>query len=281
MLYTPQTSQYYIEDTNSRSTPTNNGFGTALTVPTIATGYGAYTVIGATEDYPAFGFTLNVNGVYSSARSRKAVITLAYGASGSEVAIISDILVSGRGDASTNNFVVYFPIYVPANTNVSLKFAWDGASSTPAPAPYADIIFVTGSSGDPMGRTLYDCDTYGITSTTTPRGTDVTSDTSAGTYGSLTSLGTTTRDYKAIILIPGVEDNTSATAATYFLKLHPTSTNIITNYIGFQTTDEISTGPLPGMPTVVNIPSGTSLQVAMAQNNAGALTIDWAAYCFY
>lgn len=281
MLYTPPSNQYYIEDTNGRTSPTNEGFGTALTVPTIATGYGAYTVIGATEDYPAFGFTLNVNGIYSSGRSRKAVVTLAYGASGSEVAIISDILVSGRGDAVTNNFAVYFPIYVPDNTSVSLKFAWDGAASTPTPTPYADIVFVTGSSYDSVSKTLYECDTYGITSTTTPRGTDITSDTSAGTYGSLTSLGTTTRDYKAIILIPGVEDNTSATAATYFLKLQPTSTNIITNYIGFQTTDEISTGPLPGMPTIVNIPSGISLQVAMAQNNAGALTIDWAAYCFY
>lgn len=281
MLYVPPVMQYYIEDTNGRSSPTSEGFGTALTIPTLATGYGAYTVIGATEEYPAFGFTLNINGIYYTGRSRNAVVTLAYGASGSETAIISDILVSGRGNAPTNNFVVYFPLYVPANTSVSLKFAWDGASNTPPPTAYADIIFVTGSSGDPMNRTLYECDTYGITSTTTPRGTDVTSDTSAGTYGSLTNLGTTTRDYKAIILIPGVENSTSATAATYFLKLHPTSTNIITNYIGFQTTDEISTGPIPGMPTVVNIPSGTSLQVAMAQNNAGALTIDWAAYCFY
>lgn len=281
MLYIPKANQYYIEDTNGRASPTNEGFGTALTVPTIATGYGAYAVIGATEDYPAFGFTLNINGIYAQGRSRNAIVTLAYGVSGSEVAIVSDILVSGRGDATTNNFAVYFPMYVPANTSVSLKFAWDGASNTPPPTPYADIIFITWSGADPVNKTLYECDTYGITSTTTPRGTDITSDTSAGTYGALTSLGTTTRDYRAIILIPGAQNSTSFTAATYFLKLHPTGANIIANYIGFQVTDEISTGPIPGIPTVTNIPSGTALQVAMAQNNSGALIIDWAAYCFY
>lgn len=125
MLYVPDRRQYYIEDTNGRTSPTSEGFGTALTVGAIATGYGAYVVIGSTDTYPAYGFTLTVNGTQYNNKLRKASVSVAYGARGSESVVIDDILVSERGDATHNSFSMYFPLYVPANTDVSVKFAWD------------------------------------------------------------------------------------------------------------------------------------------------------------
>jgi hypothetical protein len=56
---------------------------------------------------------------------------------------------------------------------------------------------------------------------------------------------------------------------------------VIANYMAVQKGNETIFGPLPGMPVMVNLPTGVDLYSSMAVNTNNSITVDWAAYCFY
>jgi hypothetical protein len=200
MLYTPQHVQLIPESTNGR-TPSSNGYGVALDVPSAGSGYGSYVVVASTGTSAAYGFTFNINGVSTATVTiNSACVTIAYGSAGSEYDVVTDLLVSIRGAAPNDNMNLYLPLYVPANTNISMKFAWDNTIGSSAPLPYADLVLVSGSSGvTGIFNSFQGCDTYGITSNTVdPRGTDLSGSGNAGTYGTSVKLGTTTKQYGAV-----------------------------------------------------------------------------------
>lgn len=286
MLFTPKTTQYTPESTTGSSLPTVNGYGVPLSLATRGTGYGSYTTITTTGSLPTYGFTLNVNGIHVSpveAVIRKAVVTIAFGAVGSEIDMVRDILVSSRGPGYTNNMSVYIPLCIPPNTRVSAKIAWDGSTSGTTPSPYIDIVRIEGSSStDPVYRTFFGCDTYGITSTTTPYGTEVTSGATAGSYGSGVVIGATTRAYSAVLILPGAENATTKTVGSIYAKLGwGLSALEKYNVVVTQSGANLVLGPIPAMPYINEIRSGVSVRLYTAQSNSGALTLDWALYCFY
>lgn len=281
MLAIPHNQQFFPEDNNGRG-PTQDGFGIALASGGPATGYGAYTEITYTCIEPSYGMSVMITGVALSTGIRRAIVNIAYGASGAEAVVVKDLLCSFRSGGIIGNASIYLPIYTPPFTRVSMNIAWDGTGTTIS--AFADISLLAGSSTpDPIYRTFQGCDTYGITSVLGALGTDVSSDLVAGTYGPVVKFGPTTREYKAVLLVPGGENTATFSGGSFYAKLQ-TGTSEESTLLSIaceQISDERIVGPIPGFPVVVNIPSGTDLNVSLVRANGGLRKIDWAVYCFY
>lgn len=281
MLYIPQPRPFTPEDTNGRE-PTAIGFRIALAVPAAGAGYGAYTEIGYTCLEASYGMLVSIRGINLAVNIRRAAVNIAYGAEGQETNIVKNLLCSFRGDDNVVNSTLYIPIYTPPFTRISMNLAWDGTGA--APTPNADITLLTGSSTpDPLCTAFQECDTYGITSTTTPAGTIATTSSTSGAYGTAVNIGNpVTSEYKAVLLVPGGQESTGQPMASIYAKLRVGSTDdsTILNCVALQTVDERMTGPLPGFPVFTTIPAGTALSLSIATSIAVPIPIDWAAYCF-
>jgi len=130
------------------------------------------------------------------------------------------------------------------------------------------------------GNYFSKCDDYGV-ATATSNGTAHTSG-NTGTESSFASLGSTlSRNYGAVMLVPqGKTDSTVLAALIYHFELGIGGSQLngyeiraITN-----TAEYLMFGP--SMPMLVNLPSGTQLQVR-GECSGTADSIDFGAYCFY
>jgi hypothetical protein len=202
------------------------------------------------------------------------LMTLAFGAASSEVDIISNFQCGCRGTlvGAVGPYAVFFPLFVPAGTRVSAKVQ----SNQNFAATVNAAIFLMGGTSD-IGLPVFNaCDTYGA-NTATSTGTDHTSGNS-GSESTPATIGTTTREYKAISLMLGGTDNSMANAAYYwYLSLNSTK---LATWISSTTTSETIAGPHPAQPLYTPIASGTALQIS-GECSTTAEAVDVTFLCWY
>lgn len=277
MLYVPATTVTAFQN-NFPATPSPTAAGTTVTSSaTVYTKGASYTQIFAATTYESYGFWISIGGTGASATRTDTLIDIAIGGSGSEQIIVPNLLCGWRNVFSVNPMSLFLPIYIPKGARVSARTACATASK----AVQVQITLMGGSSG--VASPCYaGCHAYGVTYTagTVCSGTSHTPG-NTGVESSFASIGsTTTRDYRAALVIPqGSLATTTMTAISYHWELGIGSTTIAEWYTADATT-EMVVGPLPGMPIPCAIPTGAQLQIR-AEGSGTSIAHDVGIYCFY
>lgn len=281
MLQIGNIRQFIPETTNGRA-PTADGYGVDIAVGSSGSGYADYVLVANTGAVGANGLVVTVQDTGRAASTVQAAMDISIGLVGDGIRVVSDMPIGSRNPVQRENTGIYLPIQVPSNTDISVRIAWWHSGGTGTINANVDIIPLQDFQGQQLNYSYTMSDTYGkVGLDTQPRGTVVTSGVSAGTYGTPTLLGTTTRDYKAILLVPGVDTSTTRINYTQYAKLTLGSAGPqILNSVAVITSQVSVLGPFPAYPVRVNIPSGTELYVATA-SSTGNRTMDWTAHCFY
>jgi len=131
-----------------------------------------------------------------------ALLDIGTGASGSETALISNIAIGGMSTFGFGNPAFSVPIQIPSGTRISARI-----QSVIASGRTATIRCNVYDTGD-YAQTPSSVDVIG-TDTATSTGTDFAS---ANTYVQLTS--STSRAYRAIVVLPNVSGSSTASVAT-------------------------------------------------------------------
>jgi hypothetical protein len=176
------------------------------------------------------------------------LLDIGTGASGSETALISNIAIGGsRAVLGSYGFVV--PIQVPSGTRISARIQHITGSAT------GSVLVETRNYGD-YAQSPTSVDTIGV-NTATSEGTNFSAN---NTYVQLTS--STSRAYRAVVMLPNVSGNALATIKTPFTLARGASgseTEIATRYYEYGNSENVNMNDDPLVPAV--IASGTRLAV--------------------
>jgi hypothetical protein len=210
MLYVPGNSWGSIED--SESAP--NSFQ-AITTTTSSSDPSGWTEVIASTTNDCYELTVIANTTAQSGAQRQVLLTLATGAASSEVVLIQDLMVSHCGGPAHPPRVYYVPIYLPAGTRISAQARGDHASTTTL-----DIALVTrGRPSNPAQiLTCQGVETVGTRSGSASAAT-FSLNSSSGTWGAWTSIGTAAKPCKAWALGVSTTDGAFSQGNSFWFEL--------------------------------------------------------------
>lgn len=138
------------------------------------------------------------------------LVDVAFGAAGSEVVVIESLYVTCGSSSKGRSF--YFPLYVPANTRVSVRNQNASGSATLA----ANITYLGESfQGSPSVQRII---TYGADRTTSSGTAQAAPTANAwGAYTVITKVGGTIDEHNWIMAVVGDQDLTTRTAQSHVL----------------------------------------------------------------
>ena len=249
--------------------------GTLITASSTIHTKGSWVSLIDPVDYDSFGLWIGLSDSAGANTRTDQLLDIAIGPSGggSEQVIISNLIcgwsASGAASATYMGRRFFLPIFIPKGVRVSARNQALIASDTVR----VQIGLLGGESnlGWPM---CVGMDDYGI-DTATSGGTSHTAGNS-GAFSSYTNFGSTlSRHYKGVLTLPqGTMSDTVMTSQAYYWEAAVPTADTIASWQYETTTGESVTGPWPSQPFMVELPSGTQMQVrASASSTAEAMDI--------
>lgn len=285
MLYTPA-SQFvneYDDTTAGTATFYTLTNGVAVTGGASNTKGSWVTLVSATDrDWYGFGLAVCGNATTAAGTDSGALLDIGIGGAGSEVVLLPDYLVGGR-IGNTSAFLtlpsgyppIFIPLFIPKGTRIAARCAGVTASIVRG-------VALSGVSGASVPAAIFSgCDTYGVTAASS-KGTNLASNASANTFGTWTSIGsTTTRDYKGMLSSFQCPSNVTVNQRGYVFEAGYASTALLRSAWA-TLTSEVIYQHVPDRLVVQNIQSGTQLQGRISCITASnADTPSAAIHCFY
>jgi len=253
--------------------------GIALAVsPETANEKGSWTELIASTSFDAVCFQLFLHQNFSA----DGLIDIGIGGSGSEVALIENVLISGRSGHAQD---IVVPIRIPAGTRISSRIQTI-AADTGAPDE-ADVIVTLFGGGFTYPSGLSGCITYGA-NTADSGGAGYDPGGSAGEYGPWLELtSNTTRHIKSIAIAFGCQNELTQGFYEFITDIgigaSSSETAVLEGLCWAKdaNTDAASPGLIGPFP--VDIPIGTRISTrSMASGTSSTVRLfDIVLYCFY
>lgn len=282
MLYTPPSQfQFEYDDTTAGSANfTTVATGILCTSNASVNVKGSYAQIVSATDRDWYGFWLkSARSATTSLSNTAALLDIAIGGAGSEVVILANFLCGMQFPITSMTFgcneAVYVPLFIPKGSRISCR-------NQCATAAQGMRLYVVGQSGASLPYPVFSgCDTYGA-NTGASTGVALSSNASADTFGSWTSVGSaTSRGYKAILISHQGFATTTANARSFVIEGGYSSAALI-RLAAFSTATELWAAPINAQAVYQNIPAGTQLQARIACATASNTdTPSVAFHCFY
>jgi hypothetical protein len=278
MLAIKRSSARFFQN-NLAGTPDTVGPGTTVTGAGTAHTKGSWTSLIDPTTYDTYGLYLTIAGTNASATRTDALVDIGIGPSGggSEQVIIPNMIAGWRGTANTLAAMgLYLPMYIPAGVRVSARVQALQVSKQVK----VGIWLEQGFNG--VADDVYTiCDAYGIDTSLSIGTSHLPGD--LGAMSTFANLGSTlTRDYGAVLLVPQgtLSDTVMRNDAYHWWVRAGTNGETVGGWYTTGNSAEATTGPYPGMPLDIALPSGTQLQVAAEGSSGSPEAYDVAAYCF-
>lgn len=184
-------------------------YSTDLTASGSINTKGGYVALVASLAADVDGFFLTISAVNNTARSF--LVDIATGGAGSEVDLVSNVLLSVGGDVAGANMQFFVPIPIASGTRISARCQCTVASGTVS----VSLLTVAGELAHLLTSAI--AHTYGA-NTGTSRGTQVDPGGSANTKGTAVEFSaaiSTTNNLKWLLVIPGNQQNAAMAAAKW------------------------------------------------------------------
>lgn len=188
-------------------------YSTDVTAAGSTNAKGAYTALVTSLATSADGFFLTISAVNNTARSF--LLDIAIGGVGSEVDIVSNILLSVGGDVAGANMTLFVPIPISSTTRVSARCQCTVASGTVS----VSLLTVAGELAHLLTSAI--AHTYGA-NTGTSRGTQVDPGAVANAQGTAVEFSaaiSTTNNLKWLIVLPGNQQNAAMASAKWAVSV--------------------------------------------------------------
>lgn len=258
--YAAQGSFGYVTSNVLTSRP-NVSYGTIVAVGTTANTKGSWVqlIAGASIAYDCYKLVIKLHNVSSSGVARNILADIGIDTSGgsSYTPLIENLCASMVTTANVlrGASVYSFPLFIPAGSSLAVR---GQTSDTTNATGYCGII-VYGRPSKP-DKIVYGhaVETLGA-NTSNSQGVAVTANSTAS-FGSYTSIGTTTKNWKNIQIGWGI-NNTTITALSYRVDIAAGSNDqrlLMDNVGNGTTTEQLSFLQDPN--SYYNIPSGTALK---------------------
>ncbi len=285
MLYTPASQfQFEYDDTTAGTANVLTAVtGVAATASGSTNTKGSWVEIVSATDREWNGFWL----VFSVAAlptglNAGALCDIGIGGAGSEVVVLPDFIMGNVGNIPAQNIITGFvsPTFVPLRIAKGQRVAVRTQNET---ASRVARCLIWAQAGGSLPVAIFSgCDTIGVTSSGASRGTNISSNASASTFGSWTNVGSTTgREYKGFV-VSHQPQNTSTLNARGFILEFGYSSIALCRAVALQSTAETWTVPITAPAIVQNIPAGTQLQARVSCSTASNTeTPSVAFHCFY
>lgn len=214
----------------------------------------AWSELSASVPYDCFGFSLNIQGTSASAAARLALLDIGVGASGSEAAILSNVLCGGGGANYQNNRNwKFFPLFIPEGSRVATRYQ----CSVTGVAAHVGITFHGG--GDfPLLPCFQRAEVIGANAATSGGASHIVA--VQNTLGSWGNIGSTiTHDYSAIDCLMQ-SDTDTAISGILTMEIGVSSTSLAAWLFTTDGAEAFSWG-FPDYPHYCRVPSGSQLQM--------------------
>jgi hypothetical protein len=261
MLMIPQKGLVRVEHnvgTVGDATP-----GTQVTTGGTSSTKGSVAECIASTSFDAYMLWVSASEYHVSATDSNLMVDILTGSATEEV-LIADLMLGGASSGAIGARGYLFPLYIPAGTRIAAQAAGQRTSTA-----FSLQIYLYGGGGVPPWRVGSRVDTYGVS--TVPNGTTITPGAS-GAEGSWTQItASSTVDHFAILpgFQPGVD--TTKGANNYYVDVgvgSATEEEIVQSSLYAISSNEEQFGPIPPLPTFVDIPASTRL--TMRVSNSGS-----------
>lgn len=267
---------------NYTGTPSSTGVvGTSVTAGATNADGSAVTLLSALAQ-DAHYVVVGASGFASSGFDANTLLDILYDPAGgtSWSALINDLTVGFTASTGTGaglSLIYHFPLYVPAGASIGARARNAGVGATGRVS-----IWVFGNPSRPdawwCGQKV---ESLGINAAAS-KGTDVVPGASAGTYGSWTTIGTSTARYGSVQMGINGTDATAA-AISYYFQLGIDSVQLPGSPTVFALVTTAETGQKSGlaMPIWCDQPEGTVWQMRAAPHTTSPETWNCAVYGVY
>lgn len=216
---------------------------------------GSWTTLETATAYEARGFWLTLVGASSASAAQRMLVDVYFG-TGTEEAMMPNILVSSGGivtsDTTTTGNYIYVPAFVPVGSVVKVRAQCNNAGISLYAAAMFDYI------GETTLPVFSRCDTFGADTSTTS-GVSVSSGYTG--YGSYTSIGTANREYQALGISVGVNAANYNSFVSCEVAINRGS-DVFAFRRGFAASDKLAIGCINNvLPHYTNVLSGDLLRV--------------------
>src|SRR5262245_61767637 len=259
MLWTPQKGILRCEH-NSPAFPSQNMPGTSITSGASASTKGAWTQLIAATAFDAYFIVIAFNGLGAANNAWRACVDIGIGAATEEV-LIADLLgglAPSQGGTTVNGPAKQwaFPLYIPAGSRLTGRYASDRTGFASFLA-----IWLYGGHGYPPFRVGTKVTTYGTG--TVPAGTAITPGASGAEGAWAQLVASSSEDHFALFPSFQVNDGSMNNRA-FGVDIGvgaATEEEVAGNYWFGTTSDEVTMGPFPAMPTWADVPAGSRLSM--------------------
>lgn len=256
MLWIPQKGQLQTE--SNVGATANATLGTSVTTGAASATKGTVAQLIASTSFDSYLMQITAADYGTSATASAGCLDILVGGSGSEIALISNLLMGacgGMGIQIRGPKHWLFPIYIPAGTRISAQAAGLRLSTA-----FKVSVYLWGGKGYPPFKVGTQVDTYGIG--TVPNGTTITEGASGaeGNWAQITA--STTRDHFCIVPSYQYNDATLLDAfaqADVGIGAAASEQQIGHSYNYSLGTIDCMDGPYPLLPIFKDVPSGTRL----------------------
>lgn len=238
---------------NMASTPSNSIPGTNVTASSSVNTKGSYAQLISSTDYDSYGFFLIPANATDPNVATTMLFDIAVGGSGSEVVVLSNIMLTTGTNNSNGQVTALIPIFIPKGTRIAARCQ----SVISSQQINLTILMLGGGSVAPW-QTYAGAETLGA-DTANSRFSGHTAG-SSGTYSTYADFGgTSSRAYKAIMPLLQQQTDTTMTSLTMWLRIGIGGTTLAQWFTVWANT-EYTVAIYPNCPMMVNIPSGTQFQ---------------------
>lgn len=262
MLWVPKKGPLRVEhNTGAVGTATP---GTSVTTSGTASVKGTPAELIAATAFEAYWLTVVAANYGASATDAQCAMDILIGGATEDI-LIPDLLAGGCGDVSSQAHgpkIWQFPLYIPAGSRLAVQAA--GARLSTA---FQVWVYLYGGDGYPPFRVGSKVTTYGIS--TVPNGTTVAPGASgaAATFTQMTA--STSEDHFALVPSFQVGADTVWVAGSVLVSLGvgaATADIVGSGYWFMKDQTEKMGGPLPSMPTFVDVPAGSRLTLGASHS---------------
>jgi hypothetical protein len=270
MLGLPSTQFSGVQD-NILATLSTSGAGTVLTSGAIDT-KGSWVDLINPTNFDTHMVCINTGSTAASATDTSSLLDIAIGGAGSEKIVLPDLLCGWAWEPGRQ---FYLPLFIPRGSVVRGRVAAKTASKAINVG-----IWLYGGAETPPWWTFKQMDAYGINATGS-KGTSLTPNATANTFGTWTSIGSTTsRAYKGFFVANGGQPgDTTMLSNAEELEIGYSSTTLASYYTRGNSSE--GTYLFPAFPIFTPIPSGTQLQGRTKNSAASGEAKDYAVYGVY
>lgn len=238
---------------------------------------GSYVSLVDPVTFDSHMLMLRIADIATTATNTDMLLDIAIGdtGGGNEQIILPDLLVgwTQAGNNRAGALQLYFPVFIPKGKSVRARCQSSVVSDT------ADVLAVLYEGAALPWRAFAGCDAYGVNSSGDSSGTSHTPG-NTGAESSYASIGgTTSKNYRAIMLRVHPTNTTTSNLAYHWELGISSATPPGAEWFLLDTTSE-EAELFPNFPYMINIPSGTQLQIR-GECSGTAQAHDVAFYCFY